>query len=255
MQSMGDRAQVAANSLWQSGDALVGKRPELMTAVAGATLHAAVVEPFCRLRERAAAAGFDLRIASGFRGFERQLAIWNAKALGQRSLLDSRGQPVNFSSLSQRQLIHVILRWSALPGASRHHWGTDMDVYDGAAVSSDYRVQLTPSEVEGHGPFAPLHRWLDEQFRGGNAEDFFRPYGCDRGGVAPERWHLSYAPLAARCQAALMPSLLAQAWRNEELALKEVLLAQLPSLYHRYVVVPAEAYPKVFQRYLKANGG
>ena len=34
-----------------------------------------------------------------------------------------------------------------------------------------------------------------------HAFGFFRPYTTDRGGVAPEPWHLSYAPVAARAQA------------------------------------------------------
>ena len=38
------------------------------------------------------------------------------------------------------------MRWSAIPGSSRHHWGTDLDVYDAAAVTPDYQVQLTPQE-------------------------------------------------------------------------------------------------------------
>ena len=36
----------------------------------------------------------------------------------------------------------AILLWSALPGASRHHWGTDFDVFDRAAVPPDYRAAV-----------------------------------------------------------------------------------------------------------------
>ena len=51
--------------------------------------------------------------------------------------------------------------FSALPGASRHHWGTDIDVYDANAVSSDYVVQLSLKEVGSGGVFDSLHKWLD----------------------------------------------------------------------------------------------
>ena len=37
-----------------------------------------------------------------------------------------------------------ILEWSALPGASRHHWGSEFDVFDLAALPEGYRVQLLP---------------------------------------------------------------------------------------------------------------
>ncbi|MCZ8486094.1 D-alanyl-D-alanine carboxypeptidase family protein [Vibrio lentus] len=30
---------------------------------------------------------------------------------------------------SEQQKLSAILRWSALPGASRHHWGCDFDVF------------------------------------------------------------------------------------------------------------------------------
>jgi len=37
----------------------------------------------------ARAAGFDLQVLSGFRGFDDQLSIWNRKANGKRAVLDS----------------------------------------------------------------------------------------------------------------------------------------------------------------------
>lgn len=223
---------------------VLGQIPELMDDSLGAPLHPAILAPLMRLQQRAAEAGFDLQVVSGYRSFDRQLAIWNAKASGQRALLDSRGQPLDFASLSPDQLVHVILRWSALPGGSRHHWGSDIDVYDAAAVDADYAVQLTPQEVNEGGPFAPMHDWLDEQFRRDDGEGFFRPYDIDRGGVAPERWHLSFAPLAAQMQAALTLPVLAQGLAAAGIVLKDEVMAQLPDLYRRYVVVPISAYPR-----------
>ena len=87
----------------------------------------------------------------------------------------------------------MILRWSAIPGGSRHHWGCDLDIYDQKAISSDYKVQLIPSEYESSGPFYQLTLWLDENMQ---EFGFFRPYSRDCGGIAPEPWHLSYRPLS-----------------------------------------------------------
>ena len=53
----------------------------------------------------------------------------------------------------------------AIPGTSRHHWGTDLDVYDAAALPADYRLELSPAEVAPGGLFDSLHRWLDERWR------------------------------------------------------------------------------------------
>lgn len=212
----------------------------------GAPVHRAIVAPFQALRDDAAKAGFDLRIASGYRSFDRQLAIWNAKASGKRLLLDSDGAPLDFVSLDNRQLIASILRWSALPGASRHHWGSDIDVYDAAAVSEDYAVQLSPQEVADDGVFGPFHCWLDEHFASGVGYGFFRPYCQDRGGIAPERWHLSYAPIAARYQAMLTPQALAKAIVEADMLQKQSVLAQIDDLYQRYVSVPPELYPSAY---------
>lgn len=217
-----------------------------MVDVLGCPVHPAIVAPFEALQSDAARAGFDLKIVSGFRSFDRQLAIWNAKASGQRPLLDSHGQALDYQALSKEQLLEAILRWSALPGASRHHWGSDIDVYDAGAVDGDYAVQLSPQEVEGDGPFAPLHDWLDHQLGNGASYGFFRPYAEDRGGIAPERWHLSYAPLSARCEAALNVSRLRNVLAGAEMVMKKAVLDSLPALYDRFVSVPRCAYPSAY---------
>ncbi|MFN8580799.1 MAG: M15 family metallopeptidase [Gemmatimonadaceae bacterium] len=95
--------------------------------------------------------------------------MWNRKASGQLAVLDSHAQPMDITTLSARELVFAILRWSALPGASRHHWGTDIDVYDAAACPPGYEVELIPAEVDAGGMFAPLHEWLDAQIANGTS--------------------------------------------------------------------------------------
>ncbi|HEX9562799.1 MAG TPA: M15 family metallopeptidase [Gemmatimonadaceae bacterium] len=201
----------------------------------GARIHRDAVEPFRTLRVAAADAGFDLAILSGFRSFERQLSIWNRKATGQLAVLDSDARPLDISALDRKELVFAILRWSALPGASRHHWGTDIDVYDAAAMPPRYEVELTPAEVDAGGLFAPLHDWLDERITSASASGFFRPYDRDRNGVAPERWHLSYAPLAMTYSHAIAPKLLRQAIEPADMVLKETVLEHVEEIYERFV--------------------
>ena len=147
-----------------------------------------------RLRERANRAGFNLRVASGYRSYQRQLSIFNAKATGERAIVDDAGRMLLPATLSDTALLAAILRFSALPGVSRHHWGTDVDVWDSAAVNADYQLTLTTEEYADGGVFSAMSQWLDEHIVADNAEGFFRPYASDRGGVAPEPWHLSYRP-------------------------------------------------------------
>ena len=197
-------------------------------------VHQDIVVPLTELQQNAAAAGFDLRLCSGFRSFDRQLHIWNAKLSGLRPVVDDRGALINLDLLSPWQQIQAVMRWSALPGASRHHWGTDIDIYDRAAMPADYQLQLIPAEVEGQGMFAPLHDWLDEKLAD---QGFYRPYGTDTGGVAPERWHISYRPLAQTFAQGLTAEVLEQRLQGTELLLLDVVLDHLDEILQRYIQV------------------
>jgi len=207
----------------------------------GNRLQAAAARAFSLLQLDAREAGFELAVASGFRSYDRQLAIWNGKARGQRPVHDDAGREVELATLTRREQLRAILRYSALPGTSRHHWGTDLDVYDAAAVPADYRLQLSPQEVAAGGPFDPLHCWLDERMAANRSRGFFRPYATDTGGVAPARWHLSFAPLALACESRLAAEMLLACWRSapggEPLALLEEIASDLAGILARYVTV------------------
>ncbi len=203
----------------------------------GVGLHGEVVEPFIRLQQRAALAGFELTIASSYRDYERQLLIWNEKACGQRPVRDSQSCLLDINTLSKRELMMAILRWSALPGASRHHWGTDIDVFDRAAVADDYQLQFTTQEFDVGGPFYPFHKWLEQEIKRDDCEGFFRPYDIDRSGIAPERWHLSYAPLADKFCRQLNLELLRESL-DERLLLGDVVLEHLDEIFERFISVP-----------------
>lgn len=184
------------------------------------------------MREEASAAGFSLKIASAFRSFDQQLNIWNKKAQGLRPLLDSNGVELDYSNLTPTEIVYAILRWSALPGASRHHWGSDIDVYDNSHIPEGHKVQLVPQESGPGGIFEEFHLWLDDNLKHFN---FFRPYAHDLGGIAPERWHLSYAPLANEFQKALTYELLENCILNTEIELKPIILKELPEIYQRFI--------------------
>lgn len=205
-------------------------------------LHPLVIHDLDHLYASAKVAGFELGVASAFRSFERQQAIWNDKASGKRSVLDEEEQPIDVSSLLPGQLVEKIMRWSALPGASRHHWGTDFDVYDATAVSAGHKLQLTVGETLDGGPFADFHRWLDSYLEA-NALRFFRPYGKDRGGVAIEPWHLSHTSTAAGFQSHFSRERLKSRLTRTDLRLKAAVLDQFDALFSRFIWVPWSQYP------------
>jgi len=195
-------------------------------------LHIDAVAPFLSLRGAASGGGIDLVPVSGFRDFGRQLRIWNEKYAGKRPLLDASERVVDAADLSPDERIDAILRWSALPGASRHHWGTDVDLIDRNALAGGHPLRLTADQYAGDGRFAPLAAWLD---RHAVRFGFFRPYRGILSGVQAEPWHFSFAPLAETARRALTPALLREAILQAPIEGKERILARLEELYARFV--------------------
>lgn len=196
-------------------------------------LHKDVVVPFQALRAAAAADGIDLVAFSGFRDFDRQLAIWNGKFRGERPMQDRTGAPLDALSLPPARRVEAICWWSALPGASRHHWGTDFDVMDRAALPAGQKFQVVPAEYGPDGPFARLTTWLDAHM---HAFGFFRPYDTDRGGVLPEPWHLSHAAVAERAARTLDAGVLRDVLTAADIEGKEEVLAGLDAHFASYVL-------------------
>lgn len=202
-----------------------------------ARLHKSVIADVASLKEAASRAGFELGIASGFRSFERQRVIWNAKARGERPTLDDRECPIDLGNLSDHEKLEKILRWSAVPGGSRHHWGTDFDVYDAGVVNTTgYQLQLTVAETRDSGPFADFYKWLDE-YLSAHPKRFFRPYAKERGGVAIEPWHLSHVNQSLTIQKQFNLDELRGILGSIDIALKESLLEHLDDIYARFIRV------------------
>jgi LAS superfamily LD-carboxypeptidase LdcB len=185
------------------------------------------------MRDEARQAGIDLYVASAYRDFNRQLAIWSGKFNGQRPLLDPLGAPLDHEKLHESALIDAILIWSALPGASRHHWGSDFDVLDAAALGPGEQARLVAQEYGPGGRFERLGGWLDSNME---RFGFFRPYATWRGGVRPEPWHLSYAPVSVPALQVLSLEVLREAVEESDMPGKHIVLARLPELYERYVL-------------------
>ncbi|NDL65414.1 M15 family metallopeptidase [Acerihabitans arboris] len=212
---------------------LTGQTDRHLAPLCGAhRLQPEAINAFQQLQRAARQSGFNLLPASSFRDFDRQLAIWNGKFRGERPLLDNHSRPLDSQSLAVGERCHAILRWSALPGASRHHWGSDLDVYDPDLLPAGTSLQLEPWEYLPGGYLAPLADWLGVRM----AEyGFYRPYAHDRGGVAAEPWHLSYRPLAQVAERLLTPDLLLASWKDRDVAGASWLTPRLPAIFRRYI--------------------
>lgn len=226
-------------------DFLTGLCPPPLAEVSpGLHVHRDILEPWNQLRNRGQEAGFNLQIVSGHRDFFRQRTIWNAKAQGDRPIFRDDGTVVDCSLLSEKECVFAIMRYCALPGASRHHWGTDIDLVDGGKLGPGQRPELTPAEVNPGGIFAPMHEWLDGEMEAGQALGFYRPYAHDLGGVAPERWHLSFAPLAQECASAYSLDMFLQFLEQEEsqsISLHPTVRENAEEIFTRFITQTAPA--------------
>lgn len=195
--------------------------------------HEAAAAAFFKMKQAAATEGISLHPVSAFRDFDAQARIWNLKFNGERPLYSPEGRELDRATLDPEELVHTILNWSALPGSSRHHWGSDIDVIDTAAMPEGYQVQLLPEETEPDGVFYNLHCWLDQHM---NTFGFFRPYAHYQNGICPEPWHISYAPVSLPAMQGLTLELLEKTIANSSISGREIVQRILPEIYETYIL-------------------
>jgi LAS superfamily LD-carboxypeptidase LdcB len=197
-------------------------------------LQPAVLHAFLRLQTAASCAGIDCQIISSYRSFAQQQSIWDRKWQGELPVLDAEHQPLNIALLSDEEKMHSILRWSALPGGSRHHWGTDFDVIDRQSVNAhQHGIQLVEAEYAKDGICGNLNQWLvthAHEYR------FYRPYAQYHGGIGCEPWHYSFKPLAQDIMQALSLETITSLIKDSDIAGKDVILANIEMIFSRYIL-------------------
>jgi len=147
-------------------------------------LLADVYEAFKKLYMAAQNDGIGLTILSGFRDFEHQKRIWDNKWHGIE-MLEGNIRATEISNKLER--VKELLKFSAMPGTSRHHWGTDIDLN---SLSNSYFKS---------GQGLKIYNWLQE-----NAATFgfFQPYTefntSRTSGHYEEKWHWTYLPISKK---------------------------------------------------------
>ncbi len=141
-----------------------------------------VQKAFNRMAAAAKKENITLKVVSGYRSFDRQTAIWNRKYKTNTA-----------AGLEPIDNIKKIIAYSTLPGTSRHHWGTEIDIID-AGPKAEGDVLVTAKFEQG-GPYGKLFQWMKK-----NAANygFILPYTAtpNRKGFSYEPWHYSYAPIS-----------------------------------------------------------
>lgn len=136
-------------------------------------------QAFLKMREAALEDGIKLTIKSGTRTFYEQRYLWNQKFDGKRK---NNGEYID-QKLKDSIKMAAILEYSAIPGISRHHWGTDID------------INKTSHSYFKKGEGKKVFDWLTK-----NANEFgfyqvYTPFGENRKtGFKVEEWHWTYKP-------------------------------------------------------------
>lgn len=113
-------------------------------------------------------------IVSATRNYSYQNAIWQRK-----------WHALYPTTRNSAKTANAILAYSSMPGTSRHHWGTDVDI---TRVESNYFLQNSKGKV--------LYQWLKENMP---KYGFCQAYSPGRnGGYNIEEWHWSYVPIAKK---------------------------------------------------------
>ena len=181
-----------------------------------------LIEPaavaFEAMRRAARADGLDVVPVSGFRDVARQRAIWVRKF-----------EAATAHGASPQEAVASILAFSAPPGFSRHHWGTDVDVV-GSDLAQEPRLE--PEDWAAGGVCAALDSWIEDR-----AADFGfrRPYDQKRRGYEAEPWHLSYAPVAIAQLAELSSFDFRRSLEREPFPGSEVIAADLEAFLRDFV--------------------
>ena len=148
-------------------------------------LRAEALEALEAMTRDASAEGVELNVVSAMRTWSHQRSIWNRKWNSPR-----------FMGFTGAQRAQEILRYSSMPGTSRHHWGTDVDLNS-----------LENSYFES-GPGSTVYAWLTAHAAEYGFVQVYGDMANGRTGYQEEKWHWSFWPLASgflECYLSLRP--------------------------------------------------
>ncbi len=140
----------------------------------GYYLRQEAYEAFKRMHAAARKDNVNLIIRSATRNFKYQSWIWDRKWREKRK---------SFPNTKKR--VQNILRFNSMPGTSRHHWGTEID------LNSFKNSWFT------YGQGLKLFNWMNAN---AHKYGYHRPYTAKNAqrptGYNEEKWHWSYTPLS-----------------------------------------------------------
>jgi len=161
---------------------LIGKSNPVLTKGRDYRVLPEVGEALERMKVDAKAAGFDICVISSYRNYNYQNQLWERKFKANK-----------LKKLSDTKNIEKIIEYSTIPGTSRHHWGTDIDIID---MTKGIPIDpLNEKHFNEGGQMRKFKLWLDEN---AHKYGFYLVYTKDekRKGFKYEPWHFTYRPIS-----------------------------------------------------------
>lgn len=165
-------------------DTLFVKIPSKYANREGMYLRKEAYGAFLKMYEAALKEGITIRIHSATRNFDYQKMIWENKWTGETILSDGTNLATDINDPVKKAL--KILEYSSMPGTSRHHWGTEID------------INSFSNEWFSHGEGLKLYSWMEQHAHEYGFCQPYTPISEERPyGYQEEKWHWSYIPISA----------------------------------------------------------
>lgn len=164
----------------QTTDSILKKIPREFCLYRDEFLHKDVVDSFVAMYKEALKDGIELKVVSAFRPFSQPI-------YGQKYLWELKFNNIskNLKTTDTLKIAKEVLKYSSMPGTSRHHWGTEVDL---CTLEDSFFVNTEKGKK--------IYKWLQNN---AHKFGFYQPYTAGRtGGYYEEKWHWSYIPLAAK---------------------------------------------------------
>ena len=166
-----------------SENQLLGKgNPDLTGDTYTSKMNKEAKVTFEKMKTAALKDGINIEVVSAYRSFQKQ-----------KNIFENKYKRYINKGLTPIQSVEKIIEYSTIPGTSRHHWGTDIDIID--ANYPKPKSVLEEENFYGNGPYCHLKNWMD---RHSESYGFYEVYtkNPNRKGVKYEPWHFSYAPVS-----------------------------------------------------------
>ena len=140
-------------------------------------------QKFIEMHQAANKDSISIIINSGARNFYAQKSIWDRK---WRAIKRKKKKDTSNLNIENKKIALEILLKCAMPSTSRHHWGTDIDIF---YQSGNEYFDTLEGKKQYHWMKKNAHKFGFQQV-------YTDKNKTQRRGYEEEKWHWSYVPIA-----------------------------------------------------------